>query len=517
MKKLLLLLTIVGIQQAYAQIPEDAIRYSWYPHNGTARNMATGGVMGSLGGDLTALYVNPAGIGFFRTGEIVLTPGFRLNNNQLNFRENPSEDKKNLFGFGPSGYIQGYTRRHEPKNSYAFAIGINQTASFNNYYHYGALNNYRSFSEQFAEEFAKSGQSIDNVLNTQSVMPYTAAPALYTYLIDTVTVNGIRQVRGAPERILDAGGALRQDITKRTRGGIYEISAGYAENMGDKWFWGASLGIPIVYYNSHTVLTESDTSANRLNGFNTATYTDDFKTTGAGINIRLGGIYRPSEHIRLGLAIQTPTFMFLNDKHNSYLYAQIENDTGKLITNEVSSNLFTNGSPGENRYYQNAPWKAVISASYVFREVENVKRQRAFISADIEYVNHRGSRFNSYAEEPTEDEKNYYKALNRVVRDEFKGTFNFRLGGEIKFNTIMARLGAAYYGNPYKDKDLKANRLLLSGGLGYRNKGFFIDLTYVHQVSKDVNFPYRLEDRANTFATIKQTQGNLVASVGFKF
>ncbi|HNP54687.1 MAG TPA: aromatic hydrocarbon degradation protein, partial [Ferruginibacter sp.] len=275
--------------------------------------------------------------------------------------------------------------------------------------------------------------------------------------------------------------------------------------------------IPIVYYNSHTVLTESDTSASRLNGFNTATYTDDFKTSGAGINVRLGGIYRPTEYIRLGLAIQTPTFMFLNDKHNSYLYTQIENDTGKLITNEVSSNLFTNGSPGENKYYQNAPWKAVISASYVFREVENVKRQRAFISADIEYVNHRGSRFNSYAEEPTEEEKNYYKALNQVVKNEFKGTFNFRIGGEIKFNTIMARLGAAYYGNPYKDKDLKANRVLLSGGLGYRNKGFFVDLTYVHQVSKDVNFPYRLEDRANTFASIKQTQGNLVASVGFKF
>ena len=81
----------------------------------------------------------------------------------------------------------------------------------------------------------------------------------------------------------------------------------------------------------------------------------------------------------------------------------------------------------------------------------------------------------------------------------------------------MARNGFAYYGKPYKDAELKASRMLLSGGLGYRNKGFFVDLTYVHAISKDVNFPYRLEDRANTFAELKQQKGNIVATVGLKF
>ena len=44
--------------------------------------------------------------------------------------------------------------------------------------------------------------------------------------------------------------------------------------------------------------------------------------------------------------------------------------------------------------------------------------------------------------------KSIFKGLNRVVKDEFKGTFNFRVGGELKFNTIMGRLGFAYYGEP---------------------------------------------------------------------
>ena len=91
------------------------------------------------------------------------------------------------------------------------------------------------------------------------------------------------------------------------------------------------------------------------------------------------------------------------------------------------------------------------------------------------------------------------------------------MGGELKFNVIMGRLGFSYYGNPYKDGAYKASRMLLSGGLGYRNKGVFVDLTYVHCITKDVSFPYRLEDRANTYATLKQQRGNIVATVGFKF
>jgi hypothetical protein len=159
----------------------------------------------------------------------------------------------------------------------------------------------------------------------------------------------------------------------------------------------------------------------------------------------------------------------------------------------------------------------MVSGSYVLREIEDIRKQKGFITADIEYVNHKGSNFYSGNATPTVDEKQYYKDLNSVIKDQYKGNFNFRLGGELKFNTIMTRLGFAYYTNPYKDKELKAHKALVSGGLGYRNKGIFIDLTYVYAMSKDVNFPYRLEDRSNTYASVNNNRGNIVASVGFKF
>jgi hypothetical protein len=516
-KNLILIFITILCAKCFAQTPEDAIRFSWFPQNGTARNMAVGGVMGSLGGDITAAFVNPAGLGFYKTNEAVLTAGFSFSDIKVKFRQAETLGDKNIFMFGPSGVILGFPSSVNAKKSNAICFAVNQTANFNNFIHYKSLNNYSSFAEQFAEELAKSGHSASDYLYTNSSAPYSIAPAWNSFLIDTVTINGVLQVRAATENILDSGQAIQQEMTKSSSGGMYEFSFSFAENANEKWLWGLSVGIPVVYYKSNTTFLENDTSGNSLNGFKSFSYVDQFKTSGVGGNLKLGVIYRPKDYIRLGFAVHTPSFMTLRDERTVDINTIVESDTGRIDSYSEHSITYTGGQPGEARYFQSSAWKAIISGSYVFREVQDTRKQRAFISADIEYVNHRGSRYSSNNEQPNQDEDNYYRALNDVVKHEFKGTFNFKIGGEIKFNTIMGRLGCAYYGNPYKDDELKGNYTLLSGGLGYRNKGFFIDLTYVYNIRKDVNFPYRLEDRANTFATVNQKQSNVMMSVGFKF
>ena len=518
MKIYLLLIFLLAGSSINAQVPEDAIRYSFYPQNGTARNMAIGGTMGSLGGDINATFVNPAGLGFYKTNEFVITPAFSLNNNQAKFRGTDSENSKNNVGFGTTGWVFGHSSGKKSGNSSAFSIAFTQSANFNNEVRYKGLNNISSFSEQFAEEFAnanaKYGYTIDDVLNSNSPLPYGSAPALYTYLIDTVTIGGNLQVIAAPEYILAANQALQQEMIQKTKGAISELAIGFAHNSKDKWFIGATIGIPLVNYTSNTVFKESDTSSNNSNYFKQFEYTDNFTTRGTGLNARIGIIYRPQDYIRLGLAIHTPSWIFLKDTRTTYLTTELENPVANF---NVNSQTFTNSQPGVANYIQSTPFKAIISASYVFREVKDVTRQKGFISADIEYVHHNGSRFSSDNETVTDEEKVYYKALNKVVKNNYKGNLNFRVGGELKFKIIMARLGFAYYSNPYKEAELKARRMLLSGGLGYRNKGFFIDLTYVHAMNKDVNIPYRLENKQNTFAELKQQRGNIVATVGLKF
>jgi len=515
MKRYLLILSYFVALKASAQIPEDVLKYSFFPQSGTARTMAIGGAMGSLGGDFTATFVNPAGLGNFKTGEFVFTPNYFLNNNKTNFRDTRSISSKNNFGFGNIGLIFGAPKNGDPKISQAFSIGVTQTANFNNVVRYKGYNNYSSGSEQWAEEAARSGLEVDQI-TANPQYAYGTSPAIYTYLVDTFRMNNGDLVwKGLPEFILGSGRALLQEKEITTKGGLYEIGFGYAYNNNDKLMIGISASIPILNYKSYTSYRESDTSADADNNFNYYKYNYNYSTSGAGINVRLGLIYRPVEHIRLGVAIHTPTYMFaMKDK----LSADLEADTeGYNQVASVSSNTFTNGQPGESKYTMLTPWKFLVSGSYVFREVEDVTKQKGFITADIEYSGYRGSRFYSAAAEPTVDENNYYKALSQVIKDQYKGNFNFRVGGELKFNIVMARLGFAYYTNPYKDKELKANRMIVSGGLGYRHKGFFIDLTYAHAFNKDVDFAYRLADKANTFASIKNQRGNVVATVGIKF
>ena len=79
----------------------------------------------------------------------------------------------------------------------------------------------------------------------------------------------------------------------------------------------------------------------------------------------------------------------------------------------------------------------------------------------------------------------------------------------------MVRLGAAYYGNPYKNiNGEKGNRIQLSGGLGYRNKGVFVDLTYVYAMNKDVHYPYRLEGNTFDAAAIKNNVHDKITKNG---
>ncbi|MBD0333153.1 MAG: aromatic hydrocarbon degradation protein, partial [Chitinophagaceae bacterium] len=118
-------------------------------------------------------------------------------------------------------------------------------------------------------------------------------------------------------------------------------------------------------------------------------------------------------------------------------------------------------------------------------------------------------------DQSTED---YFSSLNKAIDNAYKSAFNLRVGGELKFTTIMIRAGAAYCGNPYQNiNGEKGRRLNLSEGLGYRNKGMFVDLTYVHSMSRDVHFPYRLQSSPYFGANVKSTVGNIFLTLGTKF
>lgn len=503
--------------QATAQVPEDAVRMSWNVPSGTARHQAIGGAMGSLGGEITSLFVNPAGLGFYKTGEFVITPGISLLNGKSSFRgTGATAGSFSKFNFGTTGVVWGQTNPNSRWSTKTFSIGINRIANFNGRSIYRGENDFSSFSEGFAEEFAFSGLPIDVPL-ANAPLSFGTKLANYTYLIDTLSVNGGTGVVGLPLRnaiLNNTNAQLFQEKHIQTKGGITEIAFGYAANLQDKLYIGGSIGIPIVNYERTSTFTESDISGDNDNNFNYSTYRERYRSQGVGFNGRLGVIFKPVNEFRAGLAIHTPTIYGLEERTTGRMETDLEqyfSDGIIGVADEDTIYTQNNVAIPEYAYDYYSPWKFLVSGSYVINAVEDVTKQRGFVTADVEYVTHGSSRFKS-----AEDE-DYYESVNDAVKLSYKGALNFRVGGEMKFNTLMTRVGFAYYGSPYKEKEFKARRMNISGGVGYRHRGLFADLTYVHALNRNVDFPYRLADKANTFAELRNNTGNFIMTFGVKF
>lgn len=497
-----------------AQEPGDALRYSWTVPGGSARQQAIGGAMGSLGGDISATFTNPAGLGFYKTSDFVFTPKYSFNKTKASYFDRTEKDKKNNFTLGTSGFVLGGSnRRGSNLRSSAFSIAINRMADFNSQVLYRGQNNKSSYSQKFLEEIRNN--NLKDANDVSGNYPYGTSLAFNTYWIDTVGggTNGNFQFKSRAAALI-ANGLLQQNSITNM-GGITEIAFGAGANFNDKIYVGGSIGIPILRYEKQSTFAEADPTDDATNKFNFASITENLTTRGTGIHVKAGVIFKPVEYFRIGLALHSPTFFSLTDSYNTEITTDTEGYQGSQTQN---SGFLTGNTNGQAKYILTTPYRAVLSASYVLHEVEDVRNQKGFLTADIEYVNHKASSFSTDQQyDNTQSTTDYYNSLNATIDNTYKGTFNFKAGGELKFTTVMVRAGFAYYGNPYKNLiGEKGNRMLLSGGLGYRNKGMFIDLTYVHNITKDVSVPYRLQYNPNVVANLKQTTGNAIITIGFK-
>ncbi|WP_126973759.1 OmpP1/FadL family transporter [Gynurincola endophyticus] len=507
----------------WAQLPEDVLNIHWYPKGGTARSLGFGNAMNALGGDISTINHNPAGLGFYKTNELSITPSLNFASGKADFRgSSATADAKNSFNFSTIGVAITNNNYYSKWSSKVFGFSVSRIADFNSRTFYQGKNNYSSFSEPLANEFfdffvaqrdqnpnLTNEQIIDNALNSRNLSLKTRM-GIYTYLLDLEDDGNTTTVISRAEQAVD----LIQSNYIETSGGINEISLGYGWNMNDRIYFGGSIGAPILNYNRKTIYREQDEFGSGNNSFDYTEYTENFSVKGMGINAKLGLIIKPATNLRIGATVHTPTIYGLKEQSSSYMVTNIDLDesTGKDFT--VSSTTFTDDVVPTYNYDYNTPWKFGFGAAYFISENHDVTKQRGFITADVEFINYAKSKFKSL----DQYDNNYFNQVNGVVRDIYRNAMNVRVGGELKFTDFLVRAGYGYYSNPNRDSELKANIQNISGGLGYRKSGIFIDLAYVHSIRTNVNFPYLLDaPRLNTYADTKNTLGSVVATVGFKF
>jgi hypothetical protein len=514
MKAFLTLLCLTQALTTFAQDAEDVLKYAFYPQAGTARNVAIGGANGSLGGDISSIFINPAGLGLYKTNEFVCTPGMGFNSNQNNFRGTDASSSLSKFQLGTCGFVFGSATNDGTKwTGHAVGVAITKIADFNNHNYYQGLNTYSSYADQYAEQANGSGESVNGILNDPQYA-FGTALAVDTYLVDTFTTSSGLQYLGLPDFLLGKNIPLLQQKTMDSHGGLSELAGGIGVDYNEQWYFGGTMGIPIVYLNQTTTFTESASSPDPQNQFVSSQLIENRITKGYGVYLRLGAIYKPVSNVRIGASVTTPSYITLTDTRSANMTTNTGSYAGKQY---ASSDIFAGGGAVSNDYSIVTPWRALLSGSYLFNAVEDVHQQRGFITADLEYVGYHVAAFHG------EDTgivagPGYYSSMTTIIRDRYKGALNVKVGGELKLNILMVRAGFAHYGNPYRDAtDLKAAKTVLSAGIGYRNRGIFVDLTYAYSIEKDVDFPYLLAMKDNTFAHLRNNRGSLMATIGFKF
>ena len=80
-------LALIMVASASAQTIYDGAKFTQKDLNGTARFVGMGGAMGALGGDISTMGTNPAGIGIYRSNDIMGTFGFSSFGSEVNMKD----------------------------------------------------------------------------------------------------------------------------------------------------------------------------------------------------------------------------------------------------------------------------------------------------------------------------------------------------------------------------------------------------------------------------------------------
>jgi hypothetical protein len=489
------LLTFCTGIYALAQDETDALRYSYLAPQATARSMGIGNAMGAVGADFSSLSINPAGIGVYRNGEMMITPSIKANTVTGTYLGNTTSDDKLRFTINNAGIVftraaKGRRYQHSKWKASSFAFGFNRTADFNRNYTYSGKNGGAtgsSGSDVFVADANDNINDFNYVQNNSSL----ASLGYQAYLINYDTNIGLYRTV-VP---WDDSNGLNQRRRVHETGSMNEMTFSFGGNYMEKLMLGATIGIPFVRYDRTADYTEALLVP--TNNFSDYTYTEKLTTKGTGINLKLGFIYKPSDYFRFGAAVHTPTYFAMTDNYSNSISFNAQGHAGDWAND-----------PGTVDYTLTTPWRAVVSAT-------GFMGKYGFISADYEFVNYRSMRYHFQS-----DFIDYESKVNQLIKSAYTSASNFRIGIEGRpIDFMMVRIGCGYYGTPYKVSPAKANHIDLSAGIGFRFSHWFTDLGFVHTMYNGQEQPYVLPYPGVVVpsATLKNSLNNAALTIGVKF
>lgn len=501
-KKIIFSIGLLFTFLSHGQQISDALRYGQDELLGTARFRALSGAFGALGGDLTAVSLNPAGSAIFTTSNVSVTTSLMNSNTDTQFFNGSSSDSKTLMDLNQAGVVLVFNNTNSNSRMKKFTLGFtfDKTANFrNDWFAYGVnpntsiasyfldyaqghrLDEISAFpDESYSDAYADIGYYY-GYGNQQAFLGYES------YIIDPDPndPNYISNPDAVTSYISNiSGNNFNQQYDYAAKGYNGKIALNFAAQVGERVYLGLNLNSHFLNYDRSTFFYEGN--SNTGSTVSRVDFENNLYTLGYGFSFQLGSIFKVTDGLRLGLIYNSPTWYSIDEETTQYI-ATVRNEGGSNITQVINPNII-NIFP---RYRIQNPGKLTGSIAYVFGE-------RGLISFDYSYKDFSNTKFR-----PTND--SYFHSLNNQISSTLSGVSTYRIGGEFKIKQLSIRAGYRTEESPYKDDSTIGDLTGYSLGLGYSLSKVRFDLTYDYS---QLDYNYQFFETGLTDPISLQTNNN---------
>lgn len=495
---------------ASAQEIGDLLRYSQYNYSfSTARSAAMGGAFTSLGSDLSSMSINPAGLGMYRSSEVLVSTHLSSATMKSTFAGMKSDYTKTKFNLGSMGAALNLMNGNGALTSFTLGVGYNKLADFNTTSFVNGSGLGPNINPSMLNYMAGTIQGQSPDLIGHETMPFQQLGIYQWGGVLGYQTNMLNETAKGSNEYIPAWGTgtrINNSLRNITRGSVGEFAISGGFNFNNIVYMGMTIGIQDLYYKNENIYNEASADylgEGSLNGF---VYSRLHTQSGTGVNFKFGLIVRPISNLRIGVAVHTPTFTSMEYKYIQNMVSIFNAPSDKSRNYDSSPIVFD--------YNMNTAPRFLAGISYAQPGI-------GLISIDYERVWYNGMRIRqtgdwSYEEDMKNDVKSFYRPANNV-----------RVGLELTpLPNLFVRGGFAYYddcvrqSNETLDNALEINSYNnYSAGLGYRfSSNISLDLSYVYSDYKYANSElYSGSANLGGLITTAQKRHTFLLALGFRF
>lgn len=535
MRKVLIVMSALALcsSAAFSQGEMDAYKYAPSGElSGTARYLGMGGAFGALGGDISAMNSNPAGLGVYRSSEVVTTLSFSAIGTKTNWQGIGESNDRTKVSFDNIAYV-GYF----PTSNDGGIISWNVGFSYNRLKNY--TRNYSMRSKGFDSSLSNyvAARATNGNLNRYDLAfdpetdynPYEN-PDMNDWLAVVGFDAGYMEAYGDnDERYFSTFSdenntpynMTSSNLRVRETGAIDQYDIAFGMNISDLVMLGATFAVTDLKYSYESYYREDFENGNYLElggdkGRNL------LNTDGTGYSLNVGAIVRPTDFLRLGVAYNSPTWYKMTDKYHTSAGTDV-NFFDKALTS------YTPDDPQPYTDYQyRSPDKWLFSAAAIFGKI-------GLLSVDYELTNYKNMRMADY-------DGNANPVTNDLIKTDFGVGKTLRIGAEVKPTPQFAvRAGVAWSSSAVKNSiktdgeevitvgtipnyTIDKGAMNYTIGLGYRfTPNFYADVACVLRYMKEdayafSNITTKYGDVVKAeAATLKTNTTKVALTLGYKF